>query len=71
MKNYYYLKDFIKTYAILNKEKNLTQLGIIMEIENKYGKLNINKETINKQDIDKKTIKFKKNTNSMKMTIFL
>ena len=32
LKNYYYLKDFVKAYTILNKEKNLTQQGLLKDI---------------------------------------
>ena len=39
LKNYYYLKDFVKAYTILNKEKNLTQQGLLKDIENKIENL--------------------------------
>ena len=49
LKNYYYLKDFVKAYTILNKEKNLTQQGLLKDIENKYGKLKIYENSIKKR----------------------
>ena len=34
LKDYYYMKDFIKAYIVINKDKNFTQLAILKEIEN-------------------------------------
>ena len=32
LKNYEYMKNFVKTYAILNQNKNLTQLKLLKDI---------------------------------------
>ena len=63
LENYYYLYDFIKAYAILNSENNFTMISLQKEIESKYGKLNINFDTIKKDDINKKTKLYKKKHN--------
>ena len=63
LENYYYLYDFIKAYTILNSENNYTMISLQKEIEAKYGKLNINFNTIKKDDIDKKINSYKKKHN--------
>ena len=62
LENYYYLYDFIKAYSILNSKNNYTMISLQKEIEAKYGKLNINFNTIKKEDINKKINSYKKNT---------
>ena len=57
------MKDFIKAYIVINKDKNFTQLAILKEIENIYGKLKINFDSIKKEDIEKKHLIIKRNIN--------
>ena len=63
LKDYYYMKDFIKAYIKINNNKNFTQLAILKEIENIYGKLKINFDSIKKEDIGKKHLIIKRNIN--------
>ena len=63
MENYYYLYDFIKTYAIINSGNNYTMISLQKDIEDKYGKLNINYNTIKKEDINEKINSYKKKHN--------
>ena len=52
------LNNFIKAFAIYNINKPLTINGLLREIESTYGKIKINFDPINKDDIQKAKMKY-------------